>query len=73
MSNLKEFRTSHGYTQEELAKKVGASTGTISSYEQGNRNITVPMAMKLAVVFNVEWTIFFEDKVSVSYDKEKIN
>ncbi|MHC0552086.1 helix-turn-helix transcriptional regulator [Salinicoccus sp. CNSTN-B1] len=72
MNKLKKFRTKHGYTQEQLARRMGVSTGTISIYEQGNRNITVPMAMKMSTVFNVEWSIFFEGKVSETYDKERV-
>lgn len=71
MSKLKELRTERGYTQESLAKELGLAKGTISSYEQGYRKISVPIAIKLSKVLEVKWTIFFEDEVSVTYDKKK--
>lgn len=71
MNKLKELREEHNYTQKTLAKELGMSKGTISSYEQGLRSITVPVAMKLGELFDVEWHIFFEDEVSDSYDKVK--
>lgn len=69
MEKLKELRESRGYTQDELARKIGLSKGTISSYEQGLRGITVSSAKKLGQVLGVEWHIFFENDVSETYDK----
>jgi len=69
MEKLKELREEKGYTQDSLAREVGLSKGTISSYEQGLRSITVPSAKKLGQVLGVEWHIFFENEVSETYDK----
>lgn len=71
MEKLKELRKVKGYTQESLAKELGLSKGTISSYEQGVRKISVPTAIKLGEVLGVEWHIFFEHEVSETYDKIK--
>lgn len=68
MNTLKSLRKKHNITQEQLADAVGLATTTISSYEIGHRNITIPAAIALAKYFNVNWTIFFDDKVREMYD-----
>lgn len=71
MERLKELRKQHGYTQLELANKIGIAKNTIASYEQGHRSIPVTTAVKLSKVLNTHWTIFFEDEVRETYDKKE--
>ena len=44
--NLKILRKEHGYTQESLGKVVGASKGTVSTWETGLREPAVPTLIK---------------------------
>lgn len=71
MNQLKKLRQERHLTQQEVADGVGLAKTTIASYEQGYRNIGVPVAMKLAEFFKVKWTIFFEEEVRDTYDKIK--
>ncbi|TDM38041.1 XRE family transcriptional regulator [Macrococcoides canis] len=73
MNTLKSLRKKHNITQEQLADAVGLATTTISSYEIGHRNITISAAIALAKYFNVNWTIFFDDKVREMYDLNEKN
>ncbi len=41
--NLKEIRKKRGYTQKELASKLGISDSTLAHYESGIRKITLEM------------------------------
>ena len=54
MMNLKQIRKSCGYTQKELAKKLGISDCTLAHYESGIRKITLEMFLKLLNVCNIE-------------------
>ncbi len=41
--NLKEIRKRKGYTQKELASKLGISDSTLAHYESGIRKISLEM------------------------------
>lgn len=41
MINIKEIRKSKGFTQKELAKKLGISDSTLAHYETGIRKISL--------------------------------
>lgn len=73
MNQLKQLRKKRGLTQSDVAEGVGLATTTIAGYEQGRRNISVPIAMQLAKFFGVKWTIFFDDKVREMYDINENN
>lgn len=47
-SNLKEFRTRKGLTQEELANRVGVRRETIVFLEQGKYNPSLKLALNIA-------------------------
>lgn len=72
MNQLKRLRKQHGYTQKELAEEIGVATTTIASYEQGHRNISVPIAIKLGDALSTNWTIFFENEVRETYEIKKV-
>ena len=42
------FRNLKGYSQEDLAKKIGKTRGTISAYENNIADITVPILLLIA-------------------------
>lgn len=50
---LYELRKNHKYTQEELAKMLGVTRQTIISIEQGKYIASLPLALKMAKIFNV--------------------
>ena len=50
-NRVKDYRKKYGFTQVELAEKVGVSRLTIISIEKKNYEPTVGLALKLARVF----------------------
>lgn len=57
---LFELRKSHKYTQEELAKKLGVTRQTIISIEQGKYIASLPLALKMAKIFEVSVEQIFD-------------
>lgn len=58
---LKKIRKTKEMTQEDLAKKTGVSITTISEIENGRRNTTEEMIMRLAKAMNVELVFTFKE------------
>lgn len=54
MNNLREHRTRHELTQEELAKRLGITRQTVIAMEKGNYNPSLELAFKIARVFDVK-------------------
>ena len=52
-NEVHKYRKSLRLTQEELAVKVGVTRQTIISIEQGKYVASLPLALKIAQVFNV--------------------
>lgn len=52
-NEVHKFRKSLKLTQEDLAKKVGVTRQTIISIEQGKYIASLPLAIKIANVFNI--------------------
>ena len=52
--NLKNLRKERGYTQKELAKKLGIVDSTLAHYESGIRKISLEMFLKLLNVCELE-------------------
>ena len=65
---LKQLRESRGLTQEELAKIIGTTAGSIGNYEQGTRIPRNPIMRKIANYFEVsiDYLLGFE-----GYDKSQ--
>lgn len=59
-NHVYEFRKKHKYTQEELAKKLGVTRQTIISIEQGKYIASLPLALKIAKIFEVPVEELFE-------------
>lgn len=49
-----------GITSAELAAKVDVRERTIKAYERGERQPSVKVAKRLAVVLDCSWTRFFD-------------
>jgi putative transcriptional regulator len=59
-SNLKSIRTNKGFTQEELAQKVGISRQSIYAIESGKFNPSILLALKIAYVLETSLYDLFE-------------
>lgn len=57
---VKKARKNKGYTQEELAEKIGLSTGYIGFIEQGQRLPSIKTADKLARILGIKLSDLFE-------------
>lgn len=65
---LKELRTSRGYSQRELGKKLGMTNSAISMYERGEREPDYETLEAIADLFNVNMTYLLgKDDVSFYY------
>ena len=53
-NNLKVLRAEHGWSQEELGRRVGVSRQAINAIERGKYYPALPLAFKLADVFNLK-------------------
>ncbi|MFC3212659.1 helix-turn-helix transcriptional regulator [Planomicrobium okeanokoites] len=62
-TKIKEYRAKYGFTQADLAMRVGARRETISFLEKGEYNPSLKLAVKIAQQFNVsvEELFIFED------------
>jgi putative transcriptional regulator len=54
LSRLREYRHGHGWTQEELAAKLGVTRQTIIAIEQGKYQPSLSLAWECAKLFNVK-------------------
>ena len=52
--DIKEIRKNSGFTQEQLAKKLGIADSTLAHYESGIRKISLEMFLKLLGVCQLE-------------------
>lgn len=59
MQLLKILRQEKGLTQQELANIVNTTRSNISGIERGTSSPSVSLAKRMASVFSVNWTIFF--------------
>ncbi len=53
INNVHKYRKIKKLTQEELALKVGVTRQTIISIEQGKYIASLPLALKIAKIFDV--------------------
>lgn len=61
-NRIKELRTKHGGTQEELAEAVGVSRQTVVAIEKNNYEPSLLLGLKLAKYFKVKIEELFELK-----------
>jgi transcriptional regulator with XRE-family HTH domain len=57
---VRTIRIAQGWTQKELADRIGVTHGTISMVEAGRRP-SVRLAKRFERVLGVDWTEFFAD------------
>jgi len=67
-TRIKELREKHGFTQEDLASKVGVTRQTILFLEKGKYNPSLRLAYKIAYVFDVKVddVFSFDDETATS-------
>jgi putative transcriptional regulator len=53
-NRIREFRARDRITQEELADKTKVTRQTINAIENGKYDPTLPLAFRIAAVFNVK-------------------
>lgn len=63
--NIKKYRLLNNYTQEKLAEKLGIAPNTLSNYENGNREPSNDIILKLADIFGIS----IDDLYSRSFSK----
>jgi len=71
---IQKLRKEHNLTQEFLASRLGVSRPTYIQIEQGERDLTIPEARKLASIFNINVKDFLESEDSspiVEIEKSK--
>ncbi|MFX3638985.1 MAG: helix-turn-helix transcriptional regulator [Candidatus Pristimantibacillus sp.] len=63
-NNVKELRSNHNITQDELAERLNVSRQTIISLEKERYNPSITLAFKLARVFNcqIEEIFIYEEE-----------
>lgn len=63
MSKLKQIRLQNKMTQKDVANSLNIPKTTYIGYEHGRRKLPVPIAIELGKIYNLNWTIFFDDYV----------
>jgi transcriptional regulator with XRE-family HTH domain len=56
---VKKFRLSRGWSQEELAQRAGRHWTYIGGIERGERNVTIQVIHDLASAFGIQIRAFF--------------
>jgi putative transcriptional regulator len=59
-NRLRVLRAEHGWTQQELAARLGVSRQTVNAIETGKFDPSLPLAFKLARVFGKRIEEMFE-------------
>lgn len=64
---IKKLRANYGWTQSDLAERIGSATDSISCYEQNYRYPPIPRLMKLAKVLHVsvDYLLGIDDDPSI--------
>jgi len=78
---IEDQRKAKGYTQKDLAKKLGVSQAMVSRWENGEENLTIATLAKIAVALGLELGNPFEIPKTLSmvaedesnYDSSKAN
>ena len=65
---IKLFRQLRGLSQSEIAVHLGITFQQFQKYESGKNRIPISRLMKLAEIFNINMTVFFENSVNVMFE-----
>jgi putative transcriptional regulator len=61
-NRLRELRAEHGWSQQELAERVGVSRQTINAIETERYDPSLPLAFKLAKTFGCQIEKIFKQE-----------
>lgn len=61
-NHLKEHREKHGWSQGELARRLGVSRQTINAVETDKYDPSLPLALRMAKLFKVNVPDLFIDE-----------
>ena len=73
--NIKRLRKRNGWTQRDVAEKVGLSRSAISQIELGQVDVNFTKLKKFAEVFDIDYTILVkggDDSTTAKYKAESI-
>lgn len=59
-NHIRERRTERGWTQQELADRLGVSRQTVNAVEKGKYDPSLPLAFAMARVFETRIEALFE-------------
>ncbi|MBL4941536.1 MAG: helix-turn-helix transcriptional regulator [Colwellia sp.] len=65
-NRLKVLRAERDWTQANLAEKLAVSRQTINAIEKGKFDPSLPLAFKVARLFNMAIEEIFQDEVAIS-------
>jgi transcriptional regulator with XRE-family HTH domain len=68
---IQALRKQHGWSQQQLAKKVGTSGPIVGRYERGEMTPSVEVAKKLADTFDVTLDFLVDDTGKTAEIKDK--
>jgi len=68
-ARIREARTARGWTQRELAERVGTTPATISKVERGDLTVGVGLAFDAAVLVGVP--LFVEDRPRLAAEADR--
>ena len=60
--NIKKVLDEHGLNQKDIANILGLTEGAVSRIVNGEVDLRIKHAKKLAAVLGFNWTRFFEDE-----------
>lgn len=66
INHLRELRADRGWSQAELAKRLGVSRQTVNAIETGRYDPSLPLAFRLADIFDMAIEEIFEPDASRS-------
>lgn len=67
-NRLKEARLKKGYTQEQIAEKIGVAKSTYTGYEKGNREPNVNTIGRLMEEFDVDANFLWQDETTFPFE-----
>jgi len=71
---LKREREKKRITQQSIANNVGVERQYYGMIEKGERNPSPKVAKRIAIVLDLDWTLFFEEKGNRLFpSREKLN
>lgn len=68
---LKELRKAKGLTLRELSDEVGSSFGGLGNIENGRRNLSLSLAVKLADYFDVSVDYLIEHEKTSNHSSDQ--